>query len=77
MAEIRFLPVCSACRTILDDQEIDYRPCISEIEHAPNTEHSALEHEIIPNRCPKCGEYFERIVLYTDVPVPPTRRLKI
>ncbi len=77
MAEINFLPVCSACRAILDDHEIDYRPCIGEIEQAPDKVRSALDHEIIPNRCPKCGEPFERIVLYTDLPVHPTRRLTI
>lgn len=77
MAEIRFLPVCSSCRAILDDHEIDYRPCIGEIEQVPDRVRSALDYEIIPNRCPKCGEHFERIVLYTDVPVPPTRRLTI
>lgn len=77
MAEINFLPVCSACRAILDDHEIDYRQVIGEIEQAPNGVRSALVHEIIPNRCPKCGEYFERIVLYTDLPVHPTRRLTI
>lgn len=76
MAEIRFLPVCSSCRAILDDHEVDYRLCIEDIERAPKYK-AEFSHEIVPNRCPKCGEYFERIVLYTDVPVPPTRRLTI
>lgn len=77
MAEIIFLPVCSACRAILDDQEIDYRPAYGDIESVPNHYKAAMECEIVPYRCPKCGEYFERIVLYTDLPVHPTRRLTI
>lgn len=76
MAEIRFLPVCSSCRAILDDHEVDYRPCIEDIERTPKYK-AELSHEIVPNRCPKCGEHFERIVLYTDVPFYPERELTI
>lgn len=77
MAEIRFLPVCSSCRTILDDHEVNYQSCIEDIEYAPNHLKSELSYEIVPNFCPKCGEHFERIVLYTDVPFYPERKLTI
>lgn len=76
MAEIRFLPVCSSCRAILDDHEVDYRLCIEDIERAPKYK-AEFSHEIVPNRCPKCGEHFERIVLYTDVPFYSERKLTI
>lgn len=73
MAEINFLPVCSACGSVIDE-EIDYR----EAEYSENRQNNGftLKHacEIVPRRCPKCAEWFDRITMPTKLPYSPDRR---
>lgn len=70
MAEINFLPVCSNCRAILDDREID-------VSHDENEsiafikKHNKIEllpQRIIPNICPNCHELIECITIPTKLP---------
>lgn len=72
MAEINFLPVCSACGSVIGE-EIDYR----EAEYSENrqkTDSHLNAHEIIPRRCPNCAEWFDRITMPTRLPFSPDRR---
>lgn len=70
MAEINFLPVCSNCRAILDDHEINVCATLTNVA---NTLMTAPETYIQPSRCPKCGEWFDQITIPRGLPVPPSR----
>ena len=70
MAEINFLPVCSACRAILDDHEINFVGMNLKIA---NTMMTAPDTTIQPMRCPYCGAYFDRITMPAELPVLPSR----
>ena len=66
MAEINFLPVCSNCRTILDDQLIDF---IEDEIHNESPYVLLKNFHIVPKFCPKCKEYFSLITMPTELPV--------
>lgn len=84
MAEINFLPVCSNCRAILDDREIDVKSVeerYSEyetlgLEGKPISLKDILMRQpmIQPYLCPNCGEIFMAITIPTRLPVEPTRK---
>lgn len=73
MSEINFLPVCSNCRTILDDQLIDIAvEETSDFECAKYVERRSVS--VVPRLCPKCREFFTCITMPTKIPVQPTRK---
>lgn len=61
MAEINFLPVCSKCKSILKNVEIDYQ-----FESVNGFLSQA--HRITPSKCPVCGCMFEQITMPTGLP---------
>lgn len=63
MAEINFLPVCSACRAILDDHEIN-------IEYIDGGEKVLPRCQIVPVVCPYCHRTFDAITIPTKLPFP-------
>lgn len=71
MAEINFLPVCSNCRTILDDQLIDLAENVT-LHGQPA--YAVKDYSIVPRFCPKCREYFSSITMPTKIPFQPTRK---
>lgn len=74
-AEINFLPVCSNCRHILDDQEID---CVESAEEYKLRSQSMLitriPPQIIPAICPRCKSSFLTIAMPTRLPFPAQRK---
>lgn len=84
MAEINFLPVCSNCRAILDDREIDVKSVQEryseyetwELEGKQFSVKDLLMRQpmIQPCLCPNCREIFTAITIPTRLPVEPTRK---
>lgn len=82
MAEINFLPVCSNCRAILDDREIDVKSVYERYNEYETWEFKELtikdilmrQPMIQPYLCPNCGEVFTTITIPTRLPVEPTRK---
>lgn len=66
MAEIRFLPVCSNCGTILKYREIEFGE--DEFGSIDAYLFKANNGRISPNQCPICGIVFDRIVMPTRLP---------
>ena len=76
MAEIRFLPVCSNCNRIIYETVDFSPPDLSYFEN--NIKYiTELQRYISPNICPYCGEYFNRIVMPTELPFEPYKYDKI
>lgn len=63
MAEIIFLPVCSSCKSILMDVEID---CEEMTQYIGPPE--LRKHEIKPRCCPVCGEQFSELIMDMRLP---------
>ena len=65
---IEFLPVCSACRAILDDYDVNFEnKCVI------STANDILSHPydswcITPPFCPHCKENFQYILLQIKLP---------
>ena len=66
MAEIRFLPVCSNCGTILKYREIEFGE--DEFGSIDAYLFKANNGRIRPDQCPICGIVFDRIVMPTRLP---------
>lgn len=75
MAEIYFLPVCTNCRTILDDQYISVE---EEITKIPVQEQvfGLKRCYIHPIMCPECHEPFTAISMPSKLPFAPMRRIE-
>ena len=69
MAGIVFRPTCSKCQKILKNTVVDiqyYKE--SAIDY--RMIHYVRDFQIEPEKCPYCGEYFEKIVMpNSDLPV--------
>lgn len=67
-AHIDFLPVCSACRAILDDYVVNFEDnCTIPTAYEPLFTAKYLSC-IIPKFCPHCKEKFDYIQLQTRLP---------
>jgi hypothetical protein len=73
MASIDFLPVCSNCRAILDDQYISIEEEIVEIPIRAGLVGSC-QYYVKPPQCPACGEYFVSITIPNQLPFEPRRK---
>ena len=66
MADIRFLPVCSNCGTILKYREIEvYEEEFGRIDGYLFTANNG---KISPDQCPICGIIFDKIIMPTRLP---------
>ena len=64
MAEIQFRPIYSHCHKIIYE-EVDFVICDSDIGDICRYPH---KYNIIPDKCPNCGEGFDSIIMPTKLP---------
>ena len=72
LSEIHFLPVCTKCRTVINDtvnfEYLDNVPDDSDRVVIPR------EYRISPHKCDKCGAVFTSIIIPTQLPFEELRR---
>ena len=72
MAELRFLPVCMNCRSILDDQlvDVEYEEVSGVVIDTYVVKKSMT---VKPVRCPKCNQEFSCLTIQSRLPFYPIR----